>query len=142
VGSDERAEHRPAELGQGGQLLIGALRGIAFGHGCSALTRRDFAIAFPGDAGEMFATFRSFLQALAYASRRKLRAGRPGSPTPTSDETLLLTLIAAAQAGDEALVDAHLCWLARPDARAFVAITTRALATALAVHGVWLRPAA
>jgi|HubBroStandDraft_6_1064221.scaffolds.fasta_scaffold162022_3 hypothetical protein len=139
--SDNPTEERPAELGQGGQLLISALRGIAFGHRCSALTQRDFAIAFPGDANEVFATFRAFLQALAHAGRRKLRAGHPGSPTPTPDETLLLALLAAAQAGDETLVDAYLCWLARAEARGAVAITTRALATALAVHGQWLRPA-
>jgi hypothetical protein len=59
--SDGPAEHKSAEFGQGGQLLISALRGIAFGHGCSALTRRAFAIAFPGDANEVFATFRAFL---------------------------------------------------------------------------------
>jgi hypothetical protein len=137
---DDPAEDRPAEIRQGERLLISALRGIAFGHGCSALTQRDFAIAFPGDANEVFATFRAFLQALAHAGRRKLRAGRPGSPTPTPDETVLLALLAAAQAGDETLVDAYLCWLARAEARSAVAITTRALATALAVHGQWLEP--
>jgi hypothetical protein len=125
------------EWGQGGRLLIGALRGIAFGRGCSALTRRDFAIAFPGDADEVFATFRAFLQALAHAGRRKLRAGPLGAQ-PTPDETAVLALIAAAQTGDETLVDAHLCWLARAEARIPVAITARALATALAVHGQWL----
>ena len=31
-------------------LLIGALRRAAAGHEGCALTRRDFAIAFPGDA--------------------------------------------------------------------------------------------
>jgi hypothetical protein len=136
---DDPTEHEPAGLGQGGQLLIGALRRIAFGHGCSVVTRRDFAIAFPGDANEVFGTFCAFLQALAHAGRRKLRAGRPGSPIPTSDETALLALIAAAQADDQPLLDAHLCWLARPEARIAVAITARALATALAVHGQWLR---
>jgi hypothetical protein len=69
-----------------------------------------------------------------------LRAGRPGSPTPTPDETLLLALIAAAQAGNDALVDAYLCWLPRAEARSAVAITARALATAAAVHGQWLEP--
>jgi hypothetical protein len=132
-------EYGPAGLGEGGQLLISALRRIALGHGCSVLTRRDFAIAFPGDANEVFATFCAFLQALAHAGRRKLRAGRPGAPRATPDETALLALIAAAQAGDEVLVDAHLCWLARADARPSVAIMTRALATALAAHGQWLR---
>jgi hypothetical protein len=135
---DDPTERELTGLGQGGRLLIGALRRIALGYGCLAVTRHEFAIAFPGDASEVFATFCAFLQALAYAGRRKLRAGRPGSPIPTPDETALLALIAAAQADDQPLIDAHLCWLARPEARIAVTITARALATALAVHGQWL----
>ena len=84
-------------------------------------------------------TFRAFLGTLAHAGRRKLRIGLPGSSCSMPDETLLIALLAAAQSGDDDLVDAYLCWLARPGARASVAITTRALAIALAVHGHWLR---
>jgi hypothetical protein len=43
-----------------------------------------------------------------------------------------------AQAGDEILVDAHLCWLARAEDSLTLAMTARALATALATHGQWL----
>jgi hypothetical protein len=139
--SDDWAERGPAGLGQSGRLLIGAMRRIAFGQGCMTLTKRDFAIAFPGDANEVFGTFRAFLQALAHAGRRKLRTGHPGSPDATPDEIVLLSIIAAAQFGDEPVFDAYLCWLARAEARSAVAITTRALATALAVHGQWLEPA-
>jgi hypothetical protein len=135
----EPVSAEPAGLEGGGQLLVGALRRVAFGHDCLGLTKRDFAIAFHGDANEVFATFRAFLQALAHAGRRKLRAARPGAPNLTPDETLLVAMVAAAQCGDETLLDAYLCWLARAEARGAVAITTRALATALAVHGQWLQ---
>jgi len=129
-----------AELGffDGETLLIRALRRAAAGHEGCALTRRDFAIAFPGDADEVFVTFRAFLGTLAHGGRRKLRIALPGSALTMPDETLLIALLAAAQQGDDELVDAYLCWLVRPGARASVAITTRALATALAVHGYWL----
>jgi hypothetical protein len=129
-----------AELGpsDGEALLIGALRRAAAGHERCVLTRRDFAIAFPGDVDEVLVTFRAFLGALAHAGRRKLRIGLPGSSLAMPDEILLIALLAAAQARDDELVDAYLCWLARPGARAAVAITARALATALAVHGYWL----
>jgi hypothetical protein len=139
-GSANLTDRGSSALGPGEELLIGALRRIAVGQDCAALTRRDFAIAFPGDANEVFVTFRAFLKAVAHAGRRKLRVGLPASPTPTPDETLVIALIAAAQAGDEALFDAYLCWLTRAEARVSVAIMTRALATALAVHGQWLRP--
>ena len=129
------AECDAAGLGATKDLLIGALRHLAGGQGCAALARRDFALAFPGDASEVFATFRAFLATLAHAGRRKLRIGHLGTPRPTPDETILITLIAAAQIGDETLLDGYLCWLTRPEARCPVAITARALATALAVHG-------
>jgi hypothetical protein len=128
-------------LCDGETLLIGALRRAAAGYEGCALTRRDFAIAFPGDADEVFVTFRAFLGTLAHGGRRKLRIGLPGSSLAMPDEILLIALLAAAQLGDDGLVEAYLCWLARPGARASVAITTRALATALTVHGLWLRAA-
>lgn len=124
----------------GAALLIAALRRMASGQIGCALTRRDFAIAFPGDADEVFATFRAFLQALARAGRRKLRVGVPGLPA-MPDEIALVALLAAAQAGDDALFDARLRWLTRPDAGDSASITTRALAAALAVHGHWLQAA-
>ena len=133
-------EHRSAAAGSGGQLMIDALRRLAFSGSCAAIPRRDFALAFPGDAGEVFATFRAFLGVLAHGGRRKLRVGAPGARSRTPDETLVVALVAAAQAGDEALVDAYLCWLTHVEARGAAAITVRALATALAVQGQWLQP--
>jgi hypothetical protein len=135
-----RTDGGGTEIGffDGEALLIGALRRAAAGYEGCALTRRDFAIAFPGDADEVFVTFRAFLATLAHGGRRKLRIGLPGSSLAMPDETLLIALIAAAQAGEDGLVDAYLCWLARPGTRDSVAITARALATALAVHGHWL----
>jgi len=47
----------------------------------------------------------------------------------------LVPLLAATQAGDDALFDAHWRWLTRPGARDLASITTRALAAALAVRG-------
>jgi hypothetical protein len=136
---DMPATRDPTEAGASADLLIGALRRLAIGQKCATLARHDFALAFPGDGAEVFATFRAFLCTIAHATRRKLRIGLPGSPQPTPDETLLVALVAAAQTGDDDLVDAHLCWLARAEARCPVALTLRALATALAVHGHWLQ---
>lgn len=136
---DACVDDRTADDPRGETLLIDALRRAAAGHDGCALTRRDFAVAFPGDADEVLVTFRAFLQALACAGRRKLRIGLPGLPAATADEAWLIALLAAAQAADDARFDAHLCWLTRAAARGAVAITARALATALAVHGQWLR---
>jgi hypothetical protein len=133
-----RASDNIAEYG-GSQLLLSALRRSALDQACADLIRRDFAVAFPGDANEVFATFRAFLQALAHAGRRKLRVAYPCAKVLTPDETLLLAIVAAAQAGNEALFEAHLCWLALPKARDAVAITTRALAMALAAHNQWVQ---
>jgi hypothetical protein len=52
------------------------------------------------DAGEVLATFYTFLQALAYAGRRRLQVGYPGYAALTLDERQMLVLIAAAQRND------------------------------------------
>ncbi|HWB50719.1 MAG TPA: hypothetical protein VG651_16545 [Stellaceae bacterium] len=139
LGSHNLRDGEDTALGPGAALLIGTLRRIAAGRECAALSRRDFAMAFPGDADEVFVTFRAFLQSLAHAGRRKLRVAPPGSGRATPDETSIIALIAAAQTGDAARLDAHLCWLARGEAQLLVAVMARALATALGVHGQWLR---
>jgi hypothetical protein len=136
--SDSWSDDEGAVSGPGRELLIGALRRIAAGRSCTVLTQRDFATAFRGDADEVFATFRAFLQSLAHGGRRKLRVGLPGARHMTPDEIAIIALIAAAQVDDAARLDAHLCWLVRGEARLLVAIMTRALATALAVRGQWL----
>jgi hypothetical protein len=133
----EWAEH-PAGAEIGGRLLIRTLRRIAAGRECEALTIREFDDAFGEDAAEVFATFYTFLQAVACGSRRKMRVAHPGSHPLTPDELQLLTVIAAAQSGDAPRLEAHLRWLSRASLRAAVAITARALATALAVHDYWL----
>jgi hypothetical protein len=48
----------------------------------------------------------------------------------TGDERQVLTLLAAAQAEDHALFQAHLRWLARPQQRLELQIAAYALATA------------
>lgn len=131
---DDRMDGR-----RGGRVLIDALRRMATGHDTCRLILGEFAAAFPGDGPEIFATFRVFLQAVAHAGRRKLRVAAPGSTQLSPDEKLLLALIAAAQSGDQSLLDGYVSWLTRADRRmSVVAIAVGALATALGAHGQWL----
>lgn len=128
-------------MGEGGRLLIEATRRLAVGREQCRLTLQAFDVTFPGDGREMLATFRVFLQAVAYASRRRLRVGLPGTMCLLPDEKLLLGLIAAAQTGDRSLLDDYLCWLTRADRRmSVVTISVYALAAALGAHGQWLLP--
>jgi hypothetical protein len=129
----------PCEGGPAGRILIEAMRRIAAGQEGCRLIAREFAAVFPGEGLEVLATLRAFLQAVAWVSRRKLRVGLPGSRLLMPDEKLLLALIAAAQNGDRALLESHLCWLTRPDNRAVaVSIAACALAAACREHGHWV----
>jgi len=69
----------PAETETGWRLLIRTLRRIAAGRQCDDLTIREFDDAFGDDAAEVFATFCTFLRAIAFASRGKIRIAHPGS---------------------------------------------------------------
>jgi hypothetical protein len=96
-------------------LIVRTFRKILLGNkNCPALAR-DFALAYGGDAVEVYMTFCTLLAALAYASRRPLSA--------------------AAQAEDRDLFEANLRWLARADLRASLAMTANAFANALRAHG-------
>ena len=75
----------------------------------------------------MLATFYTFLQALAYAGRRRLQVGYPGYAALTLDERQMLVLIAVAQRDDPMRLDAHL---------EIIALAARALGTALNEHNL------
>jgi hypothetical protein len=95
-------------LSDGEHLLVWTWRRIVTGHGGCPLIEREFSRLFGEDAGEVLATFFTFLRAVAYASRRRLQIGYAGYQGLTNDERQFLMLIAAAQAGDEARFEAHL----------------------------------
>lgn len=96
---------------------------------------RDFRTLFGGDAQEVYVTFCTLLCALAYAARRPLGVGHPGCHWLTGDERQLLALIAAIQAEDAALFEAHVRWLARAELRGPLTIALHAFAGALLAHG-------
>src|ERR1700744_2250725 len=107
-------------------LIVRTFRKILLGNKNCPTLARDFALAYGGDGVEVYMTFGTWLAALAYASRRPLSAGHPGCDWLTGDERQLLTLIAAAQAENEALFEANLRWLSRTDLRASLAMTANA----------------
>jgi hypothetical protein len=128
------------DLGEGGHLLVWSWRRmVAASPDCTLLALR-YAGLCGDDAPEVIATLCTFLQALGYAGRRRLRVGSIGSEGITADERRLLNLVGAALAGNRVCVEAQLIWLARPEARQLVAIMTFALADALAAHQLPVTP--
>ncbi len=121
-------------FGFGEHLLVWSWRRVATGRTLCPLMMDDFSAAFGEDGPEVFATFCTFLQALAVASRRPLAISAPGCPNITAGERQILTLLAAAQADAPAMLEAHLRWIAIPEKRIVLAIATSALARALAVN--------
>jgi hypothetical protein len=123
-------------------LLVWALRRIVVRRAVCPIVAHEFANACGEDAGEVLATLRVFIIAYGSAARRRMNIGHPGGDGLTGDERQLLDLIAAAQDGDQPRFEANLCWIARPERRHCLVIAARALATAFALHGLWLCPAA
>jgi hypothetical protein len=130
----EDGQDAPSGFGFGEHLLLWSWRRMATGRTFCPLMMDDFSAAFGDDGPEVFATFCTFLQALAVASRKPLTIGTPGCPEITADERQALTLIAASQAKAPALLEAHLRWIAIPEKRLVLQIATNALARALAVN--------
>lgn len=115
-------------------LLVWSWRRVAIGRSCCPLMMDAFAAACGEDGPDVFVTFCTFLKALAVASRRQFVIGAPGCDAITADERQVLTLLAAAQADCEGLLDAHMAWIAIPEKRRILEIATGALARALSFH--------
>lgn len=124
------------ECGYGEHLLVWSWRRIVAGKLHCPVMAKEFADACGKDAGRVFLVLCAFLKALAYASRRQLTIRAPDPFCVTSDERQMLTLLAAAQAEDHVLFQAHLDWLARPARRHELRIAAQALATALDVNNI------
>lgn len=127
--TEDADERNPCE-----DLLVHSWRlMMARGAECPLVTQQ-FQCACGASGPQVFTTFCTFLCALAFAQRRCLRVNPPGERTLTTDEARMLALIACAQNGCNAALEAHLCWLARRMLRKTLEKSVRELAAALSVH--------
>ncbi len=124
-----------AGLDYGEHLLVWTLRKIAVRRdvGCPVILR-EFTAACGDDAARVLTTLRAFLEVLGYTARRRISIGHPGWFGLTGDERQILSMIRAAQEGDQALLAAQVCWFARIDRQPELASAARALAAAFAAH--------
>lgn len=121
-----------------GHLLVWTWRKLVAGHeDCPVLTREYERFA-GREAEALLLAFAAFLLVLGRGSRRVLTVGQPYCAGLTKDEEHMLRLIAAAQTGDEALLFAHLAWLARREHQDDVMKAATRLAEALTGAGVVL----
>jgi len=117
-------------------LLVWSWRRIVTGRIHCPVMAQEFAEACGNAGSKVFAALCTFLRALAAASRRHLAFSAPNPFDVTADERQVLTLLAAAQAEDHALVQAHLRWLARPEQRHELQIAAYTLATTLRANNL------
>lgn len=130
------------ELTRGGRLLVWTMRRMVIRRGLCALASRDFDREYGGDGGEVLGAFAVFVTMLGHSARRRISVGHPGCCGLTWDERQILSVLAAAQDDDPPRLCALLCWLVRPELQQSLALVARALATAFAVHGLVISPAA
>jgi hypothetical protein len=112
-----QAESRARDCGYGEHLLVWSWRRIAGGKVHCPVMEKEFCDACGQNAREVFLALCAFLSALTSASRRPLALSAPDPFSVTPDERQILTLIAAAQAENDVLVQAHLRWIAQPTRR-------------------------
>lgn len=129
----ESADVFGLEYGQ--HLLIWSFRRLIGRHDGGALVAREFADACAGDAIEGLSVLRRLLTLLGQGVRRRLKIGNPGCALLTQDEQRLLALVSAAQLLDRVRLDAHLCWLVRPEHQQATAEALLALGAILERHG-------
>jgi hypothetical protein len=123
-----------------GHLLVWTWRKLVVGHDDCPVLTREYERFAGREAEALLLAFAAFLLALGRGSRRVLTVGQPYCAGLTKDEEHMLRLIAAAQTGDEALLFAHLAWLARREHQGDVMKAVNRLAEALTGAGVTLPP--
>ena len=120
-------------------LLIWAGRQILAGEPVAPVLAGELGDMAGPEAGEaLLAAFAGLVAMLERRARRSLRFATPGSRDLMPDESQLLGLIAAAQHGQAALLEARLTWLVRPARRSALAAAVAGFAVGLAEAGIAL----
>lgn len=118
-------------------LLIWAGRRLLAGEPVAPVLAGELGDAATTDSGEaLLAGFAGLVAMLERRARRPLRFARDGARILAADEIQLLGLIAAAQHGRAALLEARLTWLARPGRRPALADAVTRFAVGLAEAGI------
>jgi len=120
-------------------LIVWSMRRIALGRLGCPLVAREFQEACGGESGEALAAFQVLLWMLGRSGRRRLAVGAPGMLALSRDEELLLAVFAAAQAGAEDRLRAHLVWLYGKSDTCRLEAAVKVVAGTLAAKGHRLR---
>lgn len=119
-------------------LLVWSWRLVVTRRGHCPLLGKLLRDACGDGARDVSAALGTFLCALARTRRRRLEVNPPGCPVPSVDEKRMLDMVAAAQYGRRAWLDAHLCWMARPAQRRVLEQGVQGLAASLVACRLWL----
>lgn len=123
----------------GDRYLLWAIRRVVLCGGASDLPQRSLCDRLGDGAGtEAYLALRLVLYTACMFGRRRLSLAPPGSAEVTCDEALLLQIVAAAQHGQEALLEASLLWLLAPDSPLMPIVPVRRMASLLSRGGVLL----
>ncbi len=127
-------------LTYGEHLMVWGMRRIVTGRGVDGLFLDECRHAFSTDGEDAAGAVCVFLCLLGRSARQVFEIAPPGALTLTRDERRILTLLAAAQAEDPVLLDAHLRWVSVPGYRPALAEAAVTLGRLLAEHGHFLSP--
>lgn len=127
-------------LNWGESNLVRACRRFAEGEAAWALVPQQiWLVCGIASVESVLHTTEAFMRLLLGASRRPLVIREAGAETLSADEIALVALVAAAQRGHGAHVEAISRWLVIVSAQASLAKRAEALARALSASGLHLR---
>ena len=101
-------------MGEIESLLVESFRKIVSGRGYCPSMARSIGRVGRCDGADLVRVISIFLAAIDNGCRRAITIGVPGDAELTPSEVQILTLIAAAQREDDALMRAHLAFLVEP----------------------------
>lgn len=126
------------ELSPSEHLVVFAWRMLVAGRRHCPALRDELEACAEDDAPKVLAGLSAVLLAVGRGSRKPISVGHPGCAVVTKDERDLLSLLSAAQTGDESLLAARLCWMVRLECQLAAAAIVQSFAITMDAVGLRL----
>ncbi|RIJ28675.1 hypothetical protein [Henriciella algicola] len=125
------------DLGIAAGLAVWGFRACARGGAGCCTVVSGFSRAFGERNGpRVLGDVLNFARFIGHSGRRKVALAMPGCARLSSDELSIIACLAAGQAGDRALMDAHLTWLMASSPPADLSDTVLAITSAFQLAGL------
>ncbi len=128
------------DLGASAGYFVWGMRACIRGQASDSIVEKAFSEVFGHDAASILADIHALAALVGKSARNRPTIGAPGCACLTPHEISMVRILASAQAGEGAAVEAHLVWMVTPQDRAVLKVLIHYLADRFTCHGLVINP--